>query len=76
MIPGVVGACLSQIWGAQSGTLHLGVHIVSPPVDSMAIFDTREQVCSTNVGPEAIAEKGIRRLRGFAYTESCATGFR
>jgi hypothetical protein len=76
MIPGVVGVCVSQIWGAQPGTLYLGVHIVSPPVDSMAIFDTREQVYSTNVGPEAIAEKAIRRLRGFAHTESRATGFR
>jgi hypothetical protein len=76
VILGAAGVRVSQICGAQPGTLCPGVHIVSPLVDSAAVFDTREQVYSTSVGAEAIAEKAIRQLREFALTESCANGFR
>jgi len=38
---------VSEIWGARPGTLYPGVHLVTPLVDSIAIYDTREQVYST-----------------------------
>src|SRR3989441_10008877 len=44
---GAAGVRVSQIWGAQPGTLYPGIHIVTPLVDSVAIFDTREQLYST-----------------------------
>jgi len=46
---GAAGARVSQIWGARPGTLYPGVHVVTPLVDSVAIYDTREQVYSTLV---------------------------
>jgi regulator of protease activity HflC (stomatin/prohibitin superfamily) len=38
---------ISQIWGARPGTLYPGVHFVTPFLDSVALYDTREQVYST-----------------------------
>jgi regulator of protease activity HflC (stomatin/prohibitin superfamily) len=46
---GAAGVRVSQIWGARPGTLYPGVHVVTPLVDSVAIYDTREQVYSTLV---------------------------
>jgi len=44
---GAAGVRVSQVWGARPGTLYPGVHLVTPLVDSIAIYDTREQVYST-----------------------------
>jgi hypothetical protein len=44
---GAAGVRVNQIWGAQPGTSYPGVQLVTPLVDSVAIFDTREQVYST-----------------------------
>ncbi len=44
---GAAGVRVSQIWGARPGTLYSGVHLITPMVDSVAIYDTREQVYST-----------------------------
>ena len=44
---GTAGVRVSQIWGARRGTLYPGVHFVTPLVDSVALYDTREEVYST-----------------------------
>ena len=44
---GAAGVRVSEIWGARPGTLYPGVHLVAPLVDSIVIYDTREQVYST-----------------------------
>src|SRR5215813_12049069 len=44
---GHAGVRISQIWGARPGTLYPGVHIISPLIDSVALYDTREQVYTT-----------------------------
>src|SRR5436853_683999 len=43
---GAAGVRISQISGARPGTLYPGVHLITPLVDSVAIYDTREQVYS------------------------------
>jgi len=53
---GSAGVRVSQIWGARRGTLYPGVHFVTPLVDSVALYDTREQVYSTS----ASASSGTR----------------
>ncbi len=45
---GSAGVRISQIWGARPGTLYPGVHIVTPLIDSVALYDTREQVYTTS----------------------------
>jgi regulator of protease activity HflC (stomatin/prohibitin superfamily) len=54
---GAAGVRVSEIWGARPGTLYPGVHLVTPLVDSVAIYDTREQVYST-VASENSKQKG------------------
>src|SRR5437588_12475289 len=44
---GAAGRRISQILGARPGTLYPGVHLITPLVDSVAIYDTREQVYTT-----------------------------
>src|SRR5580704_10329821 len=54
---GSAGVCISQIRGARPGTLYPGVHLVTPLIDSVALYDTREQVYST-VAAENPKQKG------------------
>src|SRR5271163_3986167 len=54
---GSAGVRISQIWGARPGTLYPGVHLITPLVDSVALYDTREQVYST-VAAENAKQKG------------------
>ena len=53
---GSAGVRVSQIWGARRGTLYPGVHLVTPLVDSVALYDTREQVYSTAANASAAAK--------------------
>jgi regulator of protease activity HflC (stomatin/prohibitin superfamily) len=45
---GSAGVRISQIGGARPGTLYPGVHIVAPLIDSVVLYDTREQVYTTS----------------------------
>ena len=45
---GTAGVRISQIWGARPDTLYPGVHIITPLIDSIALYDTREQVYTTS----------------------------
>ncbi|HZV60666.1 MAG TPA: SPFH domain-containing protein [Candidatus Eremiobacteraceae bacterium] len=44
---GFAGVRISQIWGARAGTLYPGLHLVTPLVDTVELYDTREQVYTT-----------------------------
>ena len=56
---GSAGVRVSQIWGARRGTLYPGVHFVTPLVDSVALYDTREQVYSTSASASAKSENEV-----------------
>lgn len=56
---GFAGVRVSQIWGARPGTLYPGVHLVTPLVDSVALYDTREQVFTTASAPTAKNENEV-----------------
>ena len=56
---GFAGVRVSQIWGARHGTLYPGVHFVTPLVDSVALYDTREQIYSTRASESAKADSDI-----------------
>ncbi|MGB7844874.1 MAG: SPFH domain-containing protein [Candidatus Acidiferrum sp.] len=38
---------VSQLFGVRPGTLYPGVHVLTPLVDNVVLYDTREQVYST-----------------------------
>jgi regulator of protease activity HflC (stomatin/prohibitin superfamily) len=44
---GFAGVRVSQIWGARPGTLYPGVHLITPLIDSVDLYDTHEQVYTT-----------------------------
>src|SRR5216684_1787442 len=48
---GFAGVRVSQIWGARPGTLYPGLHLITPLVDSVQLYDTREQVYTTAASP-------------------------
>jgi regulator of protease activity HflC (stomatin/prohibitin superfamily) len=54
---GTAGVRISEIWGARPGTLYPGVHFVTPLIDSVELYDTREQVYST-IAAENLKQKG------------------
>lgn len=44
---GFAGVRTSQVWGARPGTLYPGLHLLTPLVDNVELYDTREQVYTT-----------------------------
>src|SRR5215470_7485337 len=73
---GNAGIRVSQFSGARPGTLYPGVHLVTPLVDEVVLYDTREQVFMTAVshgpgkaGPEALTVQAREGLNlGLAVT--------
>ncbi len=59
---GMAGVRVSQISGTVPGTLYPGLHFVFPLVQSVALFDTRDQLFETTLG-----EKTVQPLR--VYTK-------
>jgi regulator of protease activity HflC (stomatin/prohibitin superfamily) len=53
------GVRISQISGAQQGTLYPGVHLVVPFVQSIAVYDLRDHLFTTNAAPEAVAKNEV-----------------
>jgi regulator of protease activity HflC (stomatin/prohibitin superfamily) len=45
---GMGGIRVSQTSGTRPGTLYPGVHFITPLVDSVALYDTRDQVLTTS----------------------------
>jgi regulator of protease activity HflC (stomatin/prohibitin superfamily) len=73
---GTAGIRVSQFSGVRPGTLYPGVHLVTPLVDEVVLYDTREQVFMTAVsrvpgkgGPEALTVQAREGLNlGLAVT--------
>jgi regulator of protease activity HflC (stomatin/prohibitin superfamily) len=49
---GTAGVRVSQTSGTMPGTLYPGVHFVTPLVEDVALFDTRDQVFTTGVAED------------------------
>src|SRR5580692_10088427 len=50
------GERISQISGVQPGTLYPGLHLVVPFVESIAVYDLRDHLFTTNAAPDAAAK--------------------
>src|SRR5208283_4152629 len=50
---GFAGIRVSQLSGIRTGTLYPGVHLQTPLIDSIVLYDTREQVYSTAARADA-----------------------
>src|SRR5271156_5256480 len=49
---GMAGIRVSEVSGTLPGTLYPGVHFVTPLVEDVALFDTRDQVFTTGVSED------------------------
>jgi regulator of protease activity HflC (stomatin/prohibitin superfamily) len=49
---GMAGVRVSQLSGTVPGTLYPGVHFVTPLVEDVALFDTRDQVFTTGMAED------------------------
>jgi regulator of protease activity HflC (stomatin/prohibitin superfamily) len=57
MVPeGSGGVRISQISGVQQGTLYPGLHLVVPFVQSIAVYDLRDHLFTTNAALDAAAK--------------------
>jgi regulator of protease activity HflC (stomatin/prohibitin superfamily) len=54
---GMAGVRVSQTSGTRPGTLYPGVHWVTPLIDTVAIYDTRDQVLTTSTSKAATDKK-------------------
>jgi regulator of protease activity HflC (stomatin/prohibitin superfamily) len=54
---GMAGVRVSQTSGTRPGTLYPGVHFVTPLVDSVGLYDTRDQVLTTSTSKAAADKK-------------------
>src|SRR5579863_3925316 len=55
---GTAGVRVSQTSGTLPGTLYPGVHFVTPLVEDVALFDTRDQVFTTGLSEDGKSAAG------------------
>ncbi len=53
---GMAGVRVSQIRGTLAGTLYPGVHFVTPLVEHVDLFNTRDQLFTTGISEEGLAK--------------------
>jgi regulator of protease activity HflC (stomatin/prohibitin superfamily) len=56
---GMAGVRVSQVQGTLPGTLYPGVHILTPLVENVALFDTRDQLFTTGQLEDGAKSAGI-----------------
>lgn len=74
---GMGGIRVSQTSGTRPGTLYPGVHWITPLVDSLALYDLRDQVLTTSSGKdgmEAIAATEAKVKKGGEFTVQSKEG--
>src|SRR6202047_4981783 len=71
---GFAGVRVSQIWGARPGTLYPGVHLLTPLVDSVELYDTREQVYTTAASNAAASRTPLGGPLAATQTSAGAPG--
>lgn len=54
---GMAGVRVSQLSGTQPGTLYPGVHFVKPLIETIALYDVRDQLYSTSADLSRRSEK-------------------
>src|SRR3984893_5566462 len=65
---GMAGVRVSQTKGTLAGTLYPGVHFVTPLIERVELFNTRDQLFTTGISEESLAKGAAKgeALRGQA----------
>ena len=73
---GMAGIRVSQISGTLSGTLYPGLHLVFPLVQSVALYDTRDQIFQTTVGQKTADALNVQTREGLSVGLAVAVRYR
>ncbi|HTP86599.1 MAG TPA: SPFH domain-containing protein [Candidatus Acidoferrales bacterium] len=74
---GMAGIRVSQISGTMPGTLYPGLHLVFPLVESVATYDTRDQMFQTVFSEKAAAESlKVQTKEGLSVALAVAVRYR
>ncbi|MGB9455551.1 MAG: SPFH domain-containing protein [Bryobacteraceae bacterium] len=63
---GMAGVCVSQISGTVPGTLYPGLHFLWPLVQSVALYDVRDQIFQTTLGEKAVQPLSVQTREGLS----------
>jgi regulator of protease activity HflC (stomatin/prohibitin superfamily) len=73
---GMAGVRVSQLSGTIPGTLYPGLHFVLPLVESVALFDIRDQIYETTLGEKAVRPLKVDTKEGLSVGLAVAVRFR
>ena len=73
---GMAGGRVSQISGTIPGTLYPGLHLVCPLVQSVALYDTRDQIFQTAIGSKTADVLKVQTREGLSVGLAVAVRYR
>jgi regulator of protease activity HflC (stomatin/prohibitin superfamily) len=73
---GMAGVRVSQISGTMPGTLYPGLHLVLPLVQSVALYDMRDQLFQTTLGEKAAEPLRVQTREGLSVGLAVAVRYR
>ena len=73
---GMAGIRVSQISGTVPGTLYPGLHLVFPLIESVATYDTRDQMFQTVFGEKAAESLKVQTKEGLSVALAVAVRYR
>ena len=71
---GMAGVRVSQTQGTLSGTLYPGVHFITPLLEDVALFDTRDQLFTTGNTEDAVKTTNVPANRAQPLTVQAKEG--
>jgi len=73
---GMAGVRVSQISGTLAGTLYPGFHLVFPLVQSVELYDVRDQVYQTTLGEKQAQSLNVQTREGLSVGLAVAVRYR
>jgi regulator of protease activity HflC (stomatin/prohibitin superfamily) len=73
---GMAGVRVSQISGTLQGTLYPGLHLVVPLVQSVALYDVRDQIFQTTIGEKPSQSLNVQTKEGLSVGLAVAIRYR
>ena len=73
---GMAGVRVSQVSGTMPGTVYPGLHLVLPLVQSVALYDMRDQLFQTTLGEKATESLKVQTREGLSVGLAVAVRYR
>ena len=73
---GMAGVRVSQVSGTLPGTVYPGLHLVLPLVQSVALYDVRDQLFQTTLGEKATESLKVQTREGLSVGLAVAVRYR